>query len=152
MSRGNFVLSLGKVIGISLRVRIQGGRMWVFWDDSDSCIDSCCFRENFPDKYRFGENTKLNQTWVYVTALLLTLSSGTEKCWPTFLSAENSMIPKDPIELYKEFLLSTHGVLVTDAMWSVNEPMMNEWKPLWMNESGKMVQGSCVGKVLWYGW
>ena len=62
------------------------------------------------------------------------------------------MIPKDPIQLYKEFLLSTQGVLVTDAVWSVNETMMNEWKPLWMNESGNMVQGNCVGKVLWYGW
>ena len=62
------------------------------------------------------------------------------------------MIPKDPIQLYKEFLLSTQGVLVTDAMWSVNETMMNEWKPFWMNESGNMVQGNCVAKVLWYDW
>lgn len=34
------------------------------------------------DKYRFGESTELNQTWVYVTALLLSLSFLTENVDP----------------------------------------------------------------------
>lgn len=73
-------MSLGKIIGISLEYVSRMDECGSFGMIVILVSILVASGKISQTNTGLGESTELNQTWVYVTALLLSLSSRTEKC------------------------------------------------------------------------